>query len=130
VSGVSGAKVANLGLIRRLTSLRLKQIRDIDALLKVLPELDNLKEVWLLTQDITDEQLDYLTKMKNLESLRIRRSQLTPRSLDMFRRMHSLKKLYLDRNWTAAEKDQFKSALPFCQFESVLDQTYWKALTD
>jgi serine/threonine protein kinase len=125
---VSGARVAQMSLIRKIKSLRLKQIRNIDTLLKILPQLDNLKEVWLLSNDTTNEQLAYLAKMKNLESLRIRRSLLTPKSLEVFRQMHSLKHLYLDRNWTAEEKHQFKEALPFCQFESVIDSYYWQSL--
>jgi hypothetical protein len=55
--------------------------------------------------------------------------QVVPLSLDKFRHMRSLKHLYLDRNWSPSEKAQCKAALPFLEFESVTDQTYWAAAT-
>jgi hypothetical protein len=68
--------------------------------------------------------------MKNLKSLRIRRSLLTPKSLDKFKKMQALKELWLDRNWTPEEKAAFKKGIANCNFESVIDATYWESSTE
>ena len=125
---VTGMQVAKMDLLHHLKSLRIKHITDVETLLKNLPELDNLHEVWLISLNTTDDQLQYLVKMKNLESVRIRRSALTPASLEAFRKMPSLKHLYLDRNWDDAQKAQFKSVIPGFEYEHVLDTTYWPVL--
>jgi tRNA A-37 threonylcarbamoyl transferase component Bud32 len=125
---ISGGAVSRMGLLNTLSGLRLKRIADIDALLRVLPKKDNLKEVWLIGQDTTDGQLESLARMKNLETVKIIRSKLTPKSVVWFRKMTSLKYLELDRNWTSAEKEQFQSALPQSVFVPVVDPTWWKVI--
>ncbi len=127
---ISGASVANMRLTHTLKSLRLKRVRDIEPLLRELPKLDNTNEIWLIQEDTTDDQLDYLIGMKNLKSLRIRRSLLTPKSLDKFKKMQALKELWLDRNWTPEEKAAFKKGIANCNFESVIDATYWESSTE
>lgn len=126
---VSGKFVAKMPLLKRLTTLKVKRISDIDDLLVELPKFPKIKELWLVTQDLKNKQLEMLTKMPNLETLRIRRSRLTPDSLSIFKRMPHLKQLIIDKNaWSAAEKARFKKALPDCQFEPVAETTYWSTV--
>jgi len=127
-NNVTGAKVLKMPMLRRLNSLRVKNINDIEALLSGLPKFPNIQELWLVDQATTDKQLEPLTKMKKLRTLRIRRSHLTPASQTYFEQMPALKELWLDRPWTSAEKEKFKKAIPGCNFEPVLDETYWRCI--
>jgi serine/threonine protein kinase len=123
---VTGDAILKMHLLDTLHTLKLKRITNIRPLLNALPKKDNLHEIWLVAQDITDDQLKPLTRMKNLETLRIRRSALTPASLQYFKSMRQLKHLYLDANWTADEKQKFSKAMPICEFEPVFDFKYWQ----
>jgi serine/threonine protein kinase len=125
---VTGGAVCEMTLLSAIEVLRLKRISDLPTLLKTLPAFDNIKEIWLVGQNITDDQLQYLSRMKNLESITIRRSCLTPASLATFARMPRLRHLRLDRNnWSELEKESFKKAIPGCSFEPVVDGRFWLA---
>jgi hypothetical protein len=126
---VSGSVVARMTILNKLTTLKLKRIADVEQLLVQLPRYKNLKELWLVEENTDNKQLELLTKIKGLETLRIRRSQLKPDSLAIFAKMPSLKHLILDKNaWSDADKARFKKALPDCQFEPLVDTTYWEIL--
>lgn len=123
---VSGAVIARMTLLDKLTTLKLKRISDVEVLLAQLPRHKNLRELWLVAQNTDNKQLELVSKIKGLETLRIRRSQLKPDSLAIFAKMPSLKHLILDKNgWSEADKARFKKALPDCQFEPMVDTTYW-----
>jgi len=124
----SGAKVAAMAQLHQVSSLRLKRVRDIDLVLDKIATLDNLKEIWLVRQDLTDAQLQKLVPMKNLQSLCIRRSKLTPASWKIFQQMQNLKELTLDCNWSEDERNRFRQTIPFVKFESILDATYWTVM--
>lgn len=123
---VSGGAIVKMPLLKKLKSIKVKRISDVYTLLRALPSFDNIEEVWLLSVDLKDKDLEPLTRMKNLRSLRITRCQLTPASLSYFQHMPMLKKLMLDRNWTDREKQRFRRTIPGCQFESVFDLRYWR----
>jgi hypothetical protein len=123
---VSGQAISKMPMLRRIETLKIKRIKGIESVLNVLPSLQNIKELWLVSTNTTDEQIASLARMNNLTTLRIRRSLLTPASLKYFRQMPALKHLYLDRPWSDSDKKQFRKAIPGCEFESVLDRTYWK----
>jgi len=124
---ISSEKVAQMSLLKKVSALRLKNIYNMTPLLQLLPQLGNIKELWLNGLEIQDQDLEALTAMPNLESLRITRTLITPKSLPYFKRMHSLKKLSLDRYWTEADQEQFKAELPIINFETVLDTSYWNS---
>jgi hypothetical protein len=94
----------------------------------VLPEFDNIKELWLVDNGTTDAQLAVLAKMKNLETLCIRRSKVTEDSLREFKRMPALKHLHLDNAFDDERKKLFQKELPSCEFEPYFDFTYWQVL--
>ncbi len=123
---VSGAAILKMPMLSKLESLKVKRISGVETLVKALPGYANIKQVWLLSQGTTDANLEPLTRMKNLQSLCIRRSQLTPDSVRYFKKMPALKHLILDRPWSKEEKAAFKKAIPFCQFETVLDRQFWR----
>jgi hypothetical protein len=115
-------------MLHTIEVLKLKRVKDVDALLKELHNFENLKEVWLIHQETTDDQLQYLVQMKTLESLTIKRSFLTRASLKYFQQMPALKNLCLDRNdWTDEQKEDFKKQLPgrTVVFDSVVDRRFW-----
>jgi serine/threonine protein kinase len=123
---VSGGEIVKMSLLKKLRSIKVKSISDVYSLLRALPDFDNIEEVWLLSVDLKDKDLEPLTRMKNLKSLRITRCQLTPASLSYFQRMPKLRKLMLDRNWTDGEKQRFRRAIHGCEFEPVFDRRYWR----
>ncbi len=123
---VSGRAIAQMSLVRKVGTLKVKGIRDIRPLLEKLRQCDNIKELWLMSLYLRDEDLEPLTHMKNLNSLRITRSRLTPNSLAYFKRMPGLKHLKLDRSWSDGDKAQFKRAIPGYEFEPVFDKYFWK----
>jgi serine/threonine protein kinase len=125
----TGSAIIKFNFFKRIRGLKLKRIADFLPLLKVLPECDNLHELWLIHQGTTDDQLEYLTRMKNLENLKILRSQITLASLQYFKRMQKLSTLGLDRNdWTPAQKAEFQRQLPKVKvtYEPVMESTYWQ----
>ncbi|CAN5692641.1 hypothetical protein BH10CYA1_BH10CYA1_04380 [soil metagenome] len=129
--GVTGDSVAKMSLLRSLRAIKLKDIRNIEPLLKVLPQHNNIEEVWLINQGTDNRQLELLATMGNLKSLTIRRSRLEPDSLSIFLTMKKLKNLTLDRNnWSDEDKKKFKRAFPNCRFEPVIDVQYWFLLPD
>ena len=111
---------------RKLKTLKIKRIKNVQPLLAVLPRFDNIEELWLMSLYLKDSDLEPLTHMKNLQSLRITRSQLTPASLEYFKRMPALKKLKLDRSWSKEDTERFKQAFPGYEFETVFDFHFWK----
>jgi serine/threonine protein kinase len=125
---VTGDAVARMPLLHRISCLKIKRIANIDALLNVLPEFDNIKELWLVDNGTTDAQLAVLAKMKNLETLCIRRSKVTEDSLREFKRMPALKHLHLDNAFDDERKKLFQKELPSCEFEPYFDFTYWQVL--
>ncbi|MBS2006196.1 MAG: protein kinase [Cyanobacteria bacterium SZAS TMP-1] len=128
---VSGAKIVGMPLLRRLECLRIKRIYEPEALYRELHRFDNLKELWIMHQDTTDDQLHYFAAMKNLQRLTIKRSHLTFAAAGSFKKMPALKYLFLDRNdWTAEQKAHLKKMLPHCRivFENVIDRRYWEML--
>ncbi len=123
---VSGRAIAQMSLVRKVGTLKVKGIRDIGPLLEKLTKCDNIKELWLMSLYLQDQDLEPLTRMKNLSSLRITRSRLSPNSLAYFKRMRGLKHLKLDRSWSNEDKAQFKRAIPGYEFEPVFDKYFWK----
>lgn len=117
--------IIKMKCLHRLKALRLKRIPGCAGILPEIAKLDNIQELWIIGSDLTDKSLKELVPMKNLSTLRIRRSALTPASLSTFKSMRSLKHLIIDRPFTDAQKARFKKELPDCQFEPVLDTTYW-----
>jgi len=124
--GITGPAVAKMSLLKKLKTLKIKRIKNVQPLLEALPRFDNIEELWLMSLYLKDSDLEPLTRMKNLRSLRITRSQLTPASLEYFRRMPALKKLKLDRSWSKEDTERFKHAFPGYEFETVFDFHFWK----
>jgi len=130
---ITGRAILEMPLLKRLETIKVKRIKDIQPLIEALPVLPNIKEVWLVDQGITDEQVEILSNMTSLTRLHIRRSKLTPNSLSYFKQMPGLKQLVLDRNsWSEADKQKFKTELKgcVCTFEPITDSTYWQAVAD
>jgi serine/threonine protein kinase len=127
---VDGEAITKMHLFKTISGLKLKRVNNLKKLLDALPARDNLKELWLVAQDITDVQLEPLTHMKNLETLRIRRSKLTPASIDYFKRMPALKQLCLDHNWLPQDAEQFQKIVQLYQYEPMTDRHYWKLIPD
>ncbi|MBS1989647.1 MAG: hypothetical protein JSS86_24665 [Cyanobacteria bacterium SZAS LIN-2] len=130
---ITGRAIVAMPLLKRLEVLKVKRIKDVDTLIQFLPAFPNIKELWLVDQGITDEQVDTLSNMPALETLHITRSFLTPASLAYFRQMPGLKHLILDRNgWSAADKQKFQTGLSgcLCEFEPMIDTTFWQVFTD
>lgn len=128
---ITGENVAKMSLLQSLHTIKLKGIRHLEPLLKVLPQHNNIEEVWLINQDTDNRQLELLARMENLKSLTIERSRLGPDSLPIFLTMKKLKSLTLDRNnWSEEDKQKFKRAIPNCRFEPVIDIQYWVLLPD
>ncbi|MBS1989315.1 MAG: serine/threonine protein kinase [Cyanobacteria bacterium SZAS LIN-3] len=127
---LNGRAIAQMRLLDTLHTLMLKRISNPEAVLSVLPAKDNIKEVWLVGMDTTNEQLEPLTRMKNLETLRIRRSKLKPDSLEYFKKMPKLKHLILDCEMTPAETRAFKDAISGYESEPVVSFKYWKMFPD
>jgi hypothetical protein len=124
---VTGKAISQMTLLKRLKTLKIRRISDVDTLLKALANCDNVEELWLVAQGTDNKQLELLTKMKNLHTLRIRRSNLSADSLAVFSRMPALKHLILDRNsWSEADKERFRRKLPLCEFEPMVDTKYWE----
>lgn len=123
---VTGDQIKKMHLLGTIKTLKLETITGIESLLKDLETRDNIKELWLVQQDLFDNQLAPLLKMKGLASLTIRVSNLTPKSLNYFKQMTALKHLSLDCAWSPAEKRQFQKDLPLCQFEGRVNYDYWK----
>lgn len=123
---ISGPAVARMPLLKRLKTLKVKRIKDVQPLLEAMPKFDNIEELWLMSLYLKDSDLEPLTRMKNLQSLRITRSQLTPASLEYFKHMPALKKLKLDRSWSKEDTERFKQAFPGYEFETVFDFHFWK----
>lgn len=129
--GITGENVAKMSLLRSLHTIKLKGIRNLEPLLKVLPQHNNIEEVWLINQGTDNRQLELLARMENLKALTIKRSHLGPDSLPIFLTMKKLKSLTLDRNnWSEDDKRKFKKAIPNCRFEPVIDVQYWFLLPD
>lgn len=124
--GITGPAVAKMPLLKKLKTLKIKRIKNVEPLLAALPNFDNIEELWLMSLYLKDSDLEPLTHMKNLQSLRITRSQLTPASLEYFKRMPALKKLKLDRSWAKEDTERFKQVFPGYEFESVFDFHFWK----
>lgn len=122
---LTGSAIAKMTLLKRLKTLKIKGIRDANSLIAVLPQFDNIEELWLMSLKLEDQDLEPLTKMKNLKSLRITRSHLSPDSLAYFKRMPSLQHLKLDRSWPEAKKQEFVAAIPGYEFEPVFDPYFW-----
>lgn len=128
---ITGSSIAKMSLLRSLHTIKLKGIRELEPLLKVLPQHNNIEEVWLINQGTDNKQLQLLARMENLKSLTIKRSRLGPDSFAIFLTMKKLKNLTLDRNnWSDEEKHKFKKAFPNVRFEPVLDTQYWYLLPD
>ncbi len=123
---VDGAAVAKMHLLNKLHVLKVKRISNLPALINVLPQKDNITELWLGGQDLTDKELKQLALMKNLQVLRIRRSSLDPSSWSWFKQMPALRRLTLDAAWTDEQKLKFADAVPFVEWEPVTDYKYWK----
>jgi eukaryotic-like serine/threonine-protein kinase len=119
-------------VLKKLKTLKLKSVGEIDKILNALSAYPNIHELWLVHEGTTTKQLEPLTRMKNLDSLTLRFCPLPPGSLTVFQRMKHLKYLSLDRDWSEAEKRKFKAGLPGCKvvFESVYDHTLWQLLPD
>lgn len=129
-SNISGDDVVKMKLINSVHRLWIKGIRDPAPLLLALQNKENIKELWLANQDLTDEQLLPLVKMKHLASLRLRVSNLTINSAKYFKQMRSLRHLALDNDWSEAEKKQFKIEVPCCEFEPSSDFRFWQMFPD
>ncbi len=132
-NAVTGPAILKLALLRKIEAIKLKRIHDFEPLLVELPRLTNLKEVFLMHQETSDEQLKILARMKNLQKLTVLRSNLTLGSLKYFQQMKALKELRLDRNdWTVAQKADFQSQLPHCtvSYEKVSDCDFWPIFPD
>ncbi|MBS1953778.1 MAG: serine/threonine protein kinase [Cyanobacteria bacterium SZAS-4] len=129
---ITGEAVAKMSLLRSLNTIKLKDIRDVDPLLKVLPQHNNIEEVCLINQGTDNRQLELLARIENLKALTIKRApRLGPDSLPIFQSMKKLKSLTLDRNnWSEKDKQKFKKAFPNCRFEPVIDIQYWFLLPD
>ena len=130
---VSGRAVVEMPLLKRLDTLKLKRISGIEPLLEVLPVLPNIKELWLIDQGTTDDQVEILSNMQGLTKLHILKSKLSPDSFKTFSHMPALKQLVLDRNnWSDADKRKFQNELKgcVCTFEPIVDSTYWPAIVD
>ncbi|RTL45270.1 MAG: serine/threonine protein kinase [Candidatus Melainabacteria bacterium] len=128
---ITGGAVAHMSLLRSLHTLKIKDIKDPESLLMELPRHPNIEEVWLINQDTNNHHLELLAEMPNLKTLTIRRSELTADSLPIFLKMKKLKSLTIDRNnWSEQDKAKFKTAIPGCKFEPVVDVQYWFILPD
>ncbi len=128
---VSGPAILNMPLLKKLDAIRLRRIKNFEPLLAKLPDFDNLKEVFLMSQETKDDQLNILARMKNLQKLTILRGHLTLASLHTFKEMKALKTLRLDRNdWTAEQKKDFQNNLPnvSVSYEKVIDRQFWPPL--
>ncbi|MBU6450621.1 MAG: serine/threonine protein kinase [Cyanobacteria bacterium REEB67] len=127
---ISGEALARLPVLRRLNSLRIKNINNYEALLKVLPQFPNLHEIWLLTLPVTDAQLEPLTKMPALESLYISRAKITPASIAVLGRLTKLRKLRLNTSWSPEQLAELRRKLPACQctIERPVVTDYWQTL--
>lgn len=126
----TGEAILGCTILPRLQTLKLKRVSKLETLMQRLPQLPNLKNLWLIDEGTTDADLEFLTGMKNLETLVIRRSKLSPASLKYFQRMKRLKHLLLDCPWTQSEKNSFVKALPYCQFESIYEIEYLRLYRD
>ncbi len=122
---LTGPAVANMTLLGKVQTLKIKGIKNPLPLLEKLSRYDNIQELWLMSLYLQDHDLEPLTRMKNLRSLRITRSRLSPNSLTYFKRMPNLKELKLDRSWTNEKEKQFKRNIPGYQFEPVFDAYFW-----
>jgi len=130
---ITGRAILEMPILKRLETIKVKRIKDIQPLIETLPVLHNINEVWLVDQGITDDQVEILSNMTWLTRLRILRSKLTPDSFYYFKQMSGLKQLVLDRNaWSEADKLKFKTELKgcVCTFEPITDSTYWQAVVD
>lgn len=126
----TGEAIVASTTLPRLQTLKLKRVSKLEPLMQKLPQLPNLKNLWLIDEGTTDADLGPLIGMKNLETLVIRRSKLSPDSLKYFKQMKHLKHLLLDCPWTQKEKIAFVKALPLCQFESIYEIEYLRLYRD
>ncbi|MBS2006157.1 MAG: serine/threonine protein kinase [Cyanobacteria bacterium SZAS TMP-1] len=126
---VTGNNIVKMKLFRTVDTLKLKRVSNAQKVIDSLPERDNIKELWLVAMDTTDEQIATLAKMKNLETLRIRRSKVTPASFNTFKKMKTLKAIYLDRVFPNEEAERFQKELPY-RYETLTDPTYWRLLPE
>lgn len=122
---LSKEAIARMHCLKRISTLKLCNIKELPALLPEIAKLDNITELWICNVDLTDEDLKALVPMKNLHTLRIRRSKLTAHSLSTFSAMSGLTHLILDRPFSPEEKRKFTTELADCQFEPVFDISYW-----
>jgi len=128
---VSGEAIVKMPILRRLECLRISRIYRPENLYNNLAHFDNIKELYISSQNTQDAELEYFVEMKNLQRLTIKRSALTFKSSEYFKRMPALKYLCLDRNdWTAKQKAQLKTMMPRCQivFDTVIDNNNWNTL--
>lgn len=129
-ANLRAANLANLRLLSKISTFKLKGSNDIDEVLQLLSRYPNIKELWIIDCGLKDRDLKALAELKNLERLHIRRSLLTPASVDAFCRMSNLKTLYLDTKWInkgrSKEFQKLKSKIPDCHYEPMVDFTYWE----
>jgi len=126
--------LAQLNLLKKISTFKLKCSRDISAVIELLKQYPNIKELWIIDCGLKDSDLEALSEITSIERLRIRRSLLTAASVDVFCQMPNLKSLYLDTKWSDAGKSQefqkLKSKIPDCHYEPMVDFTYWEMFPD
>jgi serine/threonine protein kinase len=123
---LTGEAILKMSLITNLDTLKLKRVSNILGLLNALRTKDNIKELWLIDEQTTNDQLLILSQMKHLETLGILRSKLTSDSLVYFKNMPALKHLCLEDQWPPDVTARFKKAFPICTFQSPYNYQYWK----
>jgi serine/threonine protein kinase len=126
--------LAQLKLLRKISTFKIKCSKDISNVIELLKQYPNIKELWIIDCGLKDSDLEALSKLTNIERLHIRRSILTAASVDVFCQMSNLKSLYLDTNWTgkgnSQEFQKLKSKIPDCHYEPIVDFTYWEMFPD
>ncbi|CAN5570118.1 hypothetical protein BH11CYA1_BH11CYA1_30590 [soil metagenome] len=114
---ITGAAILKLNLLHQLNSLQLKEIKDIQPLLKEIANYKNLTDLTLVGLDITDADLNSLIEANNISTLRIYQcKKITPQSAATICKMKGLKCLVVDTKWPQIATNQLKIAGKEWQF--------------
>jgi hypothetical protein len=112
---VSDADIKDLGNLKELQTLDLRNTRVTDAGLKGLAGLKQLRELYLIGTDVTDAGLKEVVTLKHLEKLYLVGAKVTDAGLKNLVNLKQLKELNVsDTMVTVAGQRELQKALPTC----------------
>jgi len=121
-SETTGADIAQMKLLNTIESFSLKEVNNVQPLLKVIPDHPNIKELNLVGLEIRDGDLKLLVPATDLEILRIYQcDRITSAAADILKKIPTLKEVIIDQDWQDSEKKQFGKVVNGYKYENYKD---------